>query len=427
MTLPLFPDGEGRPAPRRVTLIRLAGEIARSIATIGKIAVEGEVHRPTRTATGRVYFTLRDRVAQLTVTCPPGKAARCRTVAGERVCVVGALSWTNERGALVLIAEEVSPVGEGAIAAQINEARARLREEGLLDRPRRPLPRLPRAIGVLCGTEAAVRADIESVVAVRFPGYPVVFSETNVSAPGAAQAITESLRALWTVADVEVIIMARGGGDAVQLLPFSDEELCRAICDSPVPIVSAIGHEGDRPLCDEVADLRCGIPSLAAAAVVPDQAALTAQLTGLRQAVLIGTRAAIERSAGRLETIEPWRALASGMTVATERLGRVAHRMPLLHPTRQLPSAGQRLAALDHRAPMRMRLQSERSRLVAGHRHLEALDPTRVLARGYAIVRTADGQVLRRAADTVAGRELDVRLARGRLGVRVEEVDDDRP
>jgi exodeoxyribonuclease VII large subunit len=348
-------------------------------------------------------------------------------VAGERVCVIGALSWVNERGDLLLVAEAITPVGEGAIAAQISEARARLRAEGLLDRPRRPLPRLPRAIGVLCGTEAAVRADIESVVAARFPGYPMVFTETNVSAPGAAQAMVETLKAMWSSGEVDVVIMARGGGDAAQMLPFSDEELCRAICESPVPIVSAIGHEGDRPLCDEVADLRCGTPSLAAAAVVPDQAALAAELAGLRHASRSAALTTLDRASGRLAAIEPWRALASGVSVASGRLGRAAHRLPLLHPARQLPSASQRLTAVEHRAPVRMRLQSQHTRLAAGRRHLEALDPTRVLTRGYAIVRTPDGQVLRRAGDTRTGSELDVQLARGRLTARVEEVDDGRP
>src|SRR5579859_7628858 len=172
MTLPLFPpEDAGR--HRTVTLVRLAAEIARAVAAVGRISVEGEVHRPTRTGSGRVYFILRDRAAEISVTCPSGRAARCRTVAGERVCVVGSLNWVNDRGHLQLVAEEVTPVGDGAVAAMVAESRRRLAADGLLDRPRRRLPRLPELIGVVCGADAAVRKDIESVVSLRFPGYPV--------------------------------------------------------------------------------------------------------------------------------------------------------------------------------------------------------------------------------------------------------------
>src|SRR5204863_4358260 len=135
------------------------------------------------------YFTLKDRAAQIPVVCPSAKASRCRAVAGERVSVTGALNWSVDRGQLSLVADEVVPVGAGAIAAMIADARRRLAADGVLDRPRRPLPRLPETIGVICGTDAAVRADIESVVAARFPGYPVDFVEVGVSGPGAVDAM----------------------------------------------------------------------------------------------------------------------------------------------------------------------------------------------------------------------------------------------
>src|SRR3984957_18466872 len=268
-------------APRQVTLIRLAGEMARALGAVGRIAVEGEVYRPTTSRGGWVFFPLRDRASQIDVKVPSSNVRRSRTVSGERVCVVGSLQWANDRGQLHLVAEEVTPVGEGAIAELIAETRRRLAAEGLLDRPRRPLPVLPAAIGVVCGTDAAVRKDIESVAAARFPGYPLHFEETTVSGPGAAVAIVDALHAVVTRPGVEVVILARGGGDGPSLLPWSTEGVCRAVVDCPVPVVSAIGHEGDRPLCDEVADLRYGTPSMAAGAIVPDRAALTATLQGL--------------------------------------------------------------------------------------------------------------------------------------------------
>src|SRR6516162_1366971 len=188
MTVPLFDDRASR-APRQVTLVRLSGEIARSLGGVGRVAVEGEVHRPTTSRGGWVFFTLRDRAAQIEVKVPAGNVPRSRTVHGDRVCVVGVLQWANDRGQVQLVAEEVTPVGEGAIAALIAETRRHLAADGLLDRPRRRLPLLPARIGVVCGADAAVRRDIESVAGARFPGYPLVFQETTVSGPAASTAI----------------------------------------------------------------------------------------------------------------------------------------------------------------------------------------------------------------------------------------------
>jgi exodeoxyribonuclease VII large subunit len=441
MTTPLF-SAEATPAPRTVSLIRLAAEIARTAASIGRVAVQGEVHRPTRTTGGRVYFTLRDRAAQITVMCPQAKVSRCRTVAGERVLVVGALTWVNERGQLLLVAEEVTPVGDGAVAAMIAEARRRLAADGLLDRPRRPIPRLPDLIGVICGREAAVRKDIESVISAHFPGYPVRFSETNLSGPGAALSIIDALQGLAVDPDVRVIILARGGGDATQLLPFSDEELCRAVADCPVPVVSAIGHEGDRPLCDDVADLRCGTPSLAAAAVVPDRDELLGELARVRAAAQSTVRLRVEASAGSLTAIDVRQAVRAGVTMAASRLSRAEDTVRVLHPRRQLADSTRRLAAVDRRGPAARRLQAaggrlgvvdwqrpaadqllrSGDRLAADVRHLRALSPARVLERGYSVVRVAGGPVVRRASQVVVGQPVDVQLAAGRLAARVEEV-----
>jgi exodeoxyribonuclease VII large subunit len=375
------------------------------MAAVGRVSVEGEVHRPNRRANGRVFFTLRDRAAQLSVTVPPAKLARCRVVAGERVMVSGALSWFNDWGQLLLVADEVSPVGEGAVAAAIAEARRRLAADGLLARPRRPIPRLPRVIGVVCGTDAAVRADIESVVAARFPGYPIEFREVTVQGPGAAEAVIAALAGLDQRPDIEVIVLARGGGDAVSLLPFSDEELCRAVAASGTAVVSAIGHEGDRPLVDEVADLRSGTPSLAAAAVVPDRAALEAEIDALlaRAALAAGERVLVARR--HLDAIDAGQSVRAGLGRAAERVERQAGRLELLHPARLWAAAASRLAG--QRAQM------------------EALSPVRVLERGYAVVRVgATGEVVRRAGQVRLGAELAVQLAAGRLAATTTAVDE---
>jgi exodeoxyribonuclease VII large subunit len=389
-------------APRRVSLVRLSAELGRAAAAVGRIAVEGEAVRPSQHP-GGTYFTLRDRAAQVSVRCPANRLARCHVRAGERVLVTGSLQWQPERGQLQLVAEEVVPVGAGAIAALVAEVRARLEAEGLLARPFRPLPLLPAVIGVVCGAEAAVRKDIESVVAARFPGYPVEFVETNVSGPGAAAAVTAALQALDARPEVEVIVLARGGGDAAQLLPFSDEELCRAVATARTPVVTAIGHEGDRPLCDEVADLRCGTPSLAAAAVVPSRAELEAGLDRLldRAAEVAARRHVV--AVDRLRRVDPARALVAGMATARGRCERAGARLALVHPGRRVGWASERLAA--------------------ARRHVEALSPVRVLERGYAVVRDADGRVVRDAAAVAAGARVDVELARGRFAARVEEAE----
>jgi len=412
---------EGEAVVRRVSLVRLSAEIARSLADVGRVAVEGEVVRPKHHP-GGTYFTLRDRAAQMSVRCPTSRSNRCRAVAGERVLVTATLAWAPDRGHLQLMAEEVLPVGDGAIAAAIVERRERLAAEGLMDRPRRPVPRLPTIIGVICGSEAAVRDDIESVVAARYPGYPMAYLVTNVSGPGAADALIESLRALDADPDVDVILLARGGGDAAQLLPFSDEGLCRAICETSTPVASAIGHHGDSPLCDEVVDVRFATPSLAAAALLPHRAELESGLDRLRDRRRVIVEHVAAASARRLESVDRERALRAGFEVAGRRLQQSSARLGLVHPARSVANASARLSRVDWRSPLSRRLRQEGQRLGSHHRHLEALSPARVLQRGYAVVRSEDGSVVRNSGNTRPGDAIDVQLAVGRLTARVEQV-----
>jgi len=408
-----------REDPRPLSLVRLAGEIARSLSGIGRVVVEGEVYRPQTSQAGRTYFVLRDRAAQLPVACPARVRRRCRAVAGERVAVVGALVWGNDRGQLVLEAEEVMPVGAGAVAAMIAEARARLAAEGILDRPRKVLPRLPRVIGIVCGADAAVLKDIESVVAARFPGYPLAVEETTVSGPGAALAITDALASLAARADVEVVVLARGGGDATALLPWSDEDLCRAVAAFPVPVVSAIGHESDRPLCDEVADLRCGTPSLAAHAVVPDRRALEAELASQLERAARGVRDRFDLSQERLRRAEVGGALATGLERAVQRLRHAGDRLSWAHPRTGVQACRQRLDSCEWRRPALGQLASASGRLRALERHARSLSPQHVIERGFAVVRRVDGSVVRGPEDVEPGDLLELTVARGVIAAEV--------
>lgn len=389
-------------ATRKVSLVRLAGDIARAIATIGSVETEGEVHRPQVRPGGSVYFVLRERAAQLQVWASADVARRGRIRDGERVAVTGRVTFDNNWGRLQLTADAVVPVGAGAVAAMIAEARARLRADGLLDRPRRPIPRLPAAIGVVCGADAAVRADIESVVAARFPGYPVVFAEVTMSGAGAADAVVAAMAALEARVDVDVIVLARGGGDATQLLPFSDEALCRAVAACTTPVVSAIGHDGDRPLCDDVADLRCGTPSIAAHAVVPDRATLSADLDRALARATAAVDGRVRHAADRLARVDRHAAARAGLSVAASQLDRVSHRLDLAHPRHRVAEATASLAG-------------QRARL-------DALSPRRVLARGYAVVRRADGAVVRDAASVAPRDALSIELAVGQIAATVDET-----
>lgn len=419
--MPLFDDDVAR-QPRRVTLVRLAGEVARALGAVGRFVVEGEVHRVTSGRTGAAYFTLRDRAAQVSVRVPRAAAGRTRLVDGERVAVVGALEWSPDRGQVTLVAEEITPVGAGAIAALIAEVRGRLGARGLLSRPRRPLPVLPACIGVVCGTEAAVIKDIESVVAARFPGYPLHLETTTVSGPGASSGIVEALERVVRVPGVDVVIVARGGGDATSLLPWSSEEVCMAVAACPVPVVSAIGHDGDRPLCDEVADVRCGTPSIAAARVVPDRAELVRRCDELLLRSAAAAQDRCQRAVRRHEAADPAGALRASGERAAARLTRAGERLAWAHPRRRLAEAAARIEPTPWRRAAWEHLARAGGRLDADARHLHALSPQRVVERGYAVARTASGQVIRRIEQVSPGDTVRVGVTDGTIAAIVAGV-----
>lgn len=394
-------DAPATNEPRRVSLVRLAGEIVRSLSPVGRIAVDGEVHSAKAYNTRR-YFTLRDRNARISVTVAAKNIRHCTCEDGEAVRVTGVLVWEPQRGELRLDAQAVEPRGEGAVAAVINQARERLQAEGVLDRPRKALPLLPRVIGVICGQEAAVRKDIESVIAVRFPGYPVVFRQSLVSGPSAPTALVDAVMDLDERDDVDVIILARGGGDATELLPFSDEDVCRAVAACHKPTVSAIGHDGDKPLLDEVADHRFGTPSIAAQHVVPSEAELRNELDYHLQRAFDVASDRLERADRRLDSFAPELALNAAIDVATRRLERAESRLLGAHP--------------------KLRLDACTARLDGYARTLRALDPSHVLARGYAVVRDVNGIVVRDASSLAAGDGVHVTVATGSFDAQVKET-----
>ena len=360
--------------------------VARYLGKLPQLWVEGEVTELRRNeAWANVFLTLKDprTGTTLKVTIPRSTYDRLELglEEGETVHVHGRTELYEARGELGLRATTIERIGLGAHLVALERLKRQLAAEGLFAAERkRALPRLPRAVGVLTGADAAARGDLVSTIGARFPGARVVVCETRVQGRGAPAAIISSLRALASHAAVDVVILARGGGSFEDLLPFSNEAVVRAVAACPVPVVSAVGHEQDTPLCDLAADARAATPTAAAALVVPDARELRAGLDRSRMRLELAVRGRLERAAQRQSSL-------------SARL----RRAPVLLLDR-------RRASLDH----------------LGAR-LQGLSPLATLARGYAIVR-AGGNALREAAGVGPGDLLEVELASGSLGARVEEV-----
>jgi exodeoxyribonuclease VII large subunit len=360
--------------------------VAAWLQKLPSVWVEGEVTELRRNpAWANVFLTLKDPQtgATLDVTIARRSYDRLELALeeGETVHVAGRAELFEARGRLGLRATAIERIGLGGHLLALERLKRTLAAEGLFAPERkRPLPRLPRAVGLLTGADTAARGDLVATIGARFPAARVVVCETRVQGRGAPEAIVAALRSLAARPEIDVVVLARGGGSFEDLLPFSDEQVVRAVAASPVPVVSAVGHEQDTPLCDLAADARAATPTAAAALVVPDARELRASLDAAHGRLALAVRARLGRERERLVRLR-------------ERL-RVAPRLLL----------ERRRTALDH----------------AGA-HLQALSPLRTLARGYAIVRS-DGSALREASAVAPGDRLEIELAAGGLAARVEEV-----
>ena len=360
--------------------------IADWLTRLPTIWVEGELTDLRRQDRWQsVFFTLKDPAdgSCLGVQMPRGQfdALRLDLTNGERVHVYGRPELFEARGEFRLRALSVERFGLGDHLAALERLKRKLAAEGLFAAERkRPLPHFPRRIGLVTGNDAAAKRDVITSITARFPPARLLVAETYVQGPRAAPAIIAALRELCDAPEVDVIVLARGGGSFEDLLPFSDERLVRAVAKCPLPVVSAVGHEQDSPLTDLAADVRASTPTAAARLVVPDLAELLERLSRSRAALANGTRRTLEREQ---------RALAQ----THERL----RRAPLLLVER-------RRAALEQ---------------LAGR--LRALSPRATLERGYAIVRS-EGVILRDTEGLSGGDQVDVELGQGGFGARVEET-----
>jgi exodeoxyribonuclease VII large subunit len=323
---------------------------------------------------------------------------------GALVQAYGRMEFWRPRGQVSMRVERLELVGEGLLRAQVEELRARLEAEGLLDpaRKRRP-PLLPRRIGLVTSADGAARQDVLTNVWARLPEADVVVVDVPVQGDEAPRLIARALRHLDAVPGVDVIVVARGGGSLEDLMAFNGEPVCRAVAEAATPIVSAVGHERDVTLCDLVADLRVSTPTAAAAAVVPSREAVETHLADSAQAIgrgLVRARARAEEALrGRSGTLA--RALRGRGDLARDRAERLAPR----------------LAPALRRAAVAATERADRSGAL-----LALLSPRRTVARGYAIVREADGgRVVADAAAVEPGRELSIELRDGRLAATAGE------
>ncbi len=388
------------------------GEVSRLIGgwidRLGAVWVEGQITQLSRRpGAGVVFMTLRDASYDISVgvTCYRQVFDAVADVVGEgaRVVVHCKPEWYAPRGQLSLRAAEIRPVGVGELLARLEQLKKSLAREGLFapERKRTP-PFLPRLVGLVCGRASAAERDVLENARRRWPA--VRFEVRNVAVQGvhAVPQVVQAVEELDAVDEVDVIVVARGGGSVEDLLPFSDEQLVRAVAACRTPVVSAIGHEPDHPLLDHVADVRASTPTDAAKKVVPDVGEEYERVRLLRDRARRCVQAFVDREE---------RGLAHALA-----------RPSMEEPHRMIDGRAQEVTALLDRARRCLRHQLDRtdSELAHTHARVVALSPAATLKRGYAVLQRADGQAVRDPGEVAAGEALRARVSEGEFGVRVD-------
>jgi exodeoxyribonuclease VII large subunit len=400
------------PKPERepvYTVAQLVAGLKRLLAErVGRIWVVGELSGVHVARSGHIYFSLKDDSSQLR--CALFRSA-ARGLAfepedGLEVLVQGDVSLYEARGELQLVARRLEPRGQGALQLAFEQLRQRLEAEGLFDAARkRPLPPLPERIGLVTSPTGAAIHDILEVTGRRFPGTKIVIAPTHVQGDGAEDEIAAALDSLAVLADVDLILLARGGGSLEDLRAFNSETVARAIVRAPVPVLCGVGHEVDVTIADLCADLRAPTPSAAAELATPDGEAYRSELLANWRRLRRAMRAHLDHNAQRLE--------------------RERDALRVLAPTTRVAAQRVRLHAAERALGRAARLTADRSRArlaeLAGR--LDSLSPLAVLSRGYAQVsRSDDGAIVRGVDDAGVGDALSVRVAAAELEVSVKSL-----
>ncbi|MEK9774846.1 MAG: exodeoxyribonuclease VII large subunit [Quisquiliibacterium sp.] len=444
------PEDQG-PDPATTREILTVGQLNRAVASlldksIPPLRVRGEISNFTRAASGHWYFTLKDATAQVRAVMFRHRAQQVGFVPREGDSVqLGALAgFYQARGEFQLNVEVMLRAGAGDLHQRFVELRERLRAEGLFDQERkRELPKAPGCIGIITSLQAAALRDVLTTLRRRAPQLPVVIYPSAVQGAQAPAALIAALRAAAARAECDVLMLVRGGGSIEDLWAFNDEQLAREISQCALPVVSGVGHESDFTIADFVADLRAATPTAAAQAVSTDRRDSLISLQALTRRLAMTVQRAQTQAEQRVDTATRllrspaarWQQRAGLLDAlamrlrATQRqnLGKQAQRADSLRRALQAPD----LAALNVRIEQ-AGIRLARAAKALGQRRLELLEslshkldlvsPQEVLRRGYAIVQTAGGEVVRSATQVCAGQALAVQLASGGLDVQVARV-----
>ena len=409
--------------------------------------VRGEVSNFVSAASGHWYFSLKDEMAQVRCVMFRHKSQYLdfKPANGMQVEVLALATLYEARGDFQLTLEKMRPAGLGALYEAFERLKARLEGEGLFaTEHKRALPLLPKQIGIVTSPQAAALRDVLRTLANRMPNVPVLLYPTPVQGEGAAQKIAQAIKTASQRAECDVLIVCRGGGSIEDLWAFNEEVVARAIAASHIPVVSGVGHETDFTIADFVADLRAATPTAAAQSVVPDRQELRQRLAQYRQRLARSVARRFEQGMQQVDYLQ--RRLvhpAQRIRQQTERLGALQQRMRLAHAHIEQHQQGrwnslwQRLrglrpdvARLQEQqanqarrlgAAMQLTLDRHDARLIALQQHLQLLDPQQVLARGYSMVRDAQGNIVRSSERVELGEKLDITFARGGVHAVVQE------
>jgi exodeoxyribonuclease VII large subunit len=408
-------------------LAALSGTLARQFA---RVTVEGEISGFTRAASGHCYFSLKDAdgaPALIRAALFRRSAAELRFAPqdGQRVRAIGRLAVYEPRGELQFVAEALSPAGAGALYEQFLRLKAQLEREGLFDPARkRPLPAHPRRLGLVTSRAGAALHDVLTALARRAPHVEVVLYPSLVQGAEAPARLRQALATANARAEVDALLVVRGGGSMEDLWAFNDPDLVRAVAASRLPVVSGVGHETDLTLCDLAADLRAPTPTAAAELAAPERDALQRALAQWQQQLRDRLYRRLDLQAQRLDRV--------GLRLARPTQALSRERMRLLALAQRLHRAMEQrldrapgaLAALEQRVGQALHRQMERQsqRLAHAQHRLEALAPQRTLARGFAYLSDERGQALTRAEQLTVGERLRATLADGTADLKVEAV-----
>jgi len=438
------------PERRLFSVAELNGEIAGLLSReFSNIWVSGEISGLKLATSGHCYFTIKDSESQLRGVCWRGtyRMLKFKPRDGVEILARGKIEVYTPRGEYQLIVDHIEPQGLGALQVAFEQLKKKLAAEGLFDQARkRPLPPLPRRIGIVTSPTGAVIRDILQILERRFPGLHIRLYPVQVQGAGSVEAVCEGIRYFGESGWADVLIVARGGGSLEDLWTFNEEAVARAIAASPIPVISAVGHETDFTIADFVADLRAPTPSAAAELVICTKQSLLDRVEAGEWKLLQAARLKVSRAARRLHELSTDRA-AGTLQVRINRVLQVVddrERMMLDclraqtgDGRRQWQALDTRLRALDLRLKfaamrrrleqatssstqiMRLRLSREKNRLMPLDAHLTQLSPLKILDRGYSIVHLPNGAVVKEASAVAKGDELNVRLAKGNINVEV--------